>query len=284
MKPTSATKLDNPVRPLNVPFAKPAIRIGRRFLTALIYGDAHFKDQCDRTLNTVLAIATDLQPDVMIDIGDGVDAGGLSEKFKNDPTKKDTLQDEINAKRIQLAQFRQATPNAKWWYREGNHEERMKRTMWNLEGPAKQLIALDIAQVNLTWPKLLGLDEMHINFTSYAKQVTTDMILPHFLVKHGTIVRTKAGYSARGELEKFHRSGASGHTHRLAAIWKRSHGKQNLWVETGCCCNLDPHYTEHPDWQNGCVVLTFDTKTGAVQPEPLEIRKGTVMFRGQFYK
>lgn len=277
------TKIDVPARPLSIPIATPAIHVKGRWLTAFLYGDTHHGEHCQKTLDTVLAIGKDLQPDILIDMGDGVDASMLSDKFKYDPTSKVTLQDEIDAKRIQLAQFRDAMPNADYYYNEGNHEQRMTRAIWSTEGVARQMMTIKGVRNQLTWPVLLGLDELHITWREY-KQQTNNLILPKFIIKHGTLVRTKAGYSAHAELAKYGRSGASGHTHRLSGIYRRDHKGQHLWVETGCCRTLNPEYTDDPDWQNGAVNLTFDTKTGAVQPELAEMRNGSCLFRGQFYK
>jgi hypothetical protein len=276
-------KLDVPVRPLNVTFAKPVRRKEGKYLTALLYGDTHHGYHCDRALAVVEALVDDFQPDVLVDMGDGVDAGHLSDKFRQNPTRTTGLQHEINLKREQLARFRRTAPNARYIYLEGNHEERLRRAMWNQEGPAKALIQLDVVQRNLTWPILLDIAPLHIEFIPYDEQ-TDRVILPKFILKHGTKVSQKSGYTATLEMLRYGRSGASGHTHRLGVVWRRDHNGQHVWVETGCCANLKPEYTQDPDWQNGCVVLTFDQRTGAVQVEPIEIRNGHTIWRGKEYK
>lgn len=280
--------LDVPVRPLNVTFPKPVKKTTKgKPLVALLYGDSHHPYQCERTLAVVGSILTDLQPDVVIDVGDGVDAAHLSDKFRTDPRRTTTLQQEINSKRIQLAQYRMAAPNADFYYEEGNHCERMRRAVWNSEGPMRALMQLDIVANNLTWPKLLGLDELRMKFVPYDEQPLTG-VLPKFIVKHGSVVRGNSGYSATGEMTKYNRSGASGHTHRLGAVWRRDLNGQHLWLETGTCCDLDnppPGGGKDTNWQNGCVVLTFDQETGAVQPEPIDIRaRGITYWRGTKYR
>jgi hypothetical protein len=279
----SSQLLDVPVRPLSVTFGKPVLQAKANTITALLYGDTHHGFHHQPTLDVVEAIGKDLQPNRLIDMGDGVDAGTLSAKFAQNPMRTGGLQDEINAKRIQLARFRAAMPNSIYDYLEGNHEERLRRTMWNQEGPAKSLIQLDVVQKNLTWPVLLGLEDLHINFYSYDEQ-TREPLLPKFMVKHGTVVRQKSGYTAATEMAKYGRSGASGHTHRLGVVWHRDQNGQHVWVETGTCALLTPEYTQDPDWQNGCVVLTFDVKTAAVQVEPIEIRNGHTVWRGKKYE
>ncbi len=271
------------VRPFNLKFPKDVVRKTNGSLRAFLYGDTHHGYQCDKTLAVVQAIMTDFDPHVVIDMGDGVDAGMLSDKFRQDPMRSTGLQHEIDEKRKQLARFRLAVPKAEYWYLEGNHSERLRRVLWNLEGPAAALVKLNVVQRQLTWPVLLGLPEMNIKFVPYDDQTQTP-ILPKFITKHGTLLRPASGNSAHAEMRKYGRSGASGHTHRLGAVWRRDHNGQHVWIETGCCCNLRPEYESDPDWQNGCVVLTFDEKTAAVSVEPIEIRNGHTIWRGKVYK
>lgn len=283
MKEARVGSLKTVIRPFNIGKFPAVTRSVSGSLRVLLYGDTHHGYHDEKTLAVVQAIAEDHDPHVVVDMGDGVDAGMLSDKFRQDPMRSTGLQYEIDAKRRQLARFRLSVPKAEYWYLEGNHEERLRRTLWNLEGPAKALVKLDVVQHKLTWPVLLGLEELGIKFVAYDDQTQTK-ILPKFIVKHGTLLGAQSGYSAHRELRKYGRSGASGHTHRLGAVWHRDHHGQHVWIETGCCANLRPEYEPDPDWQNGCVVLTFDQKTAAVSVEPIEIRNGHTIWRGKVYK
>lgn len=270
-------------RTLNVPWPQVAKATSALTITALLWGDTHFPLQCDDTLKVVAAIAKDVQPDVLCHMGDLIDSTDLSEKFKKNPARKETLQDEINMGRAHLAHMRVLCPDAKFILLEGNHEERMTRVLWNMEGPARSLSLLTDVQKVLTWPYLLGCEELGIEFVPY-KQQSTRSFLPKFLLKHGTLVRSKGGYTAHSELSKYGMSGASGHTHRLDSIMHRDHNGNHVWLETGCTCLLNPDYTQDPDWQNGCVVLTVHRETGAFQAELVYIHKGNAVFRGKEYK
>jgi len=275
--------LSLPVRPFSVPLPKPATALaGRRTLTALLYGDTHFPFHSQPTLDVVMAVAKELQPDHAVHMGDIVDAGHLSEKFKQNPVRKSTLQDEIDMARAHLWQMRKLLPRTRITLLEGNHEERLRRVLWNLEGPARALTLLTKVQKALTWPVLFDLESVGIDFVPYDEQ-TKLSLFPRFLVKHGTVVRQKSAYTASAEWLKYGKSGASGHTHRLGIFYHRDHNGSHVWVETGCTCSLDPEYTNDPDWQQGLVVLTFDTTTGAVQVEPIYVHNGTAMWRGKMY-
>jgi hypothetical protein len=61
----------------------------------------------------VKAVARDIGPDVLCHMGDLLDAADLSEKFKKNPMRKETLQDEINMARAHLAHMRTICPDAR---------------------------------------------------------------------------------------------------------------------------------------------------------------------------
>jgi hypothetical protein len=275
--------LDVPVRPLSVQFAKPVVaKRSARIITALLYGDTHIGYEDADACAIVHAIGRDLKPNWLFHMGDLLDCYTIS-RYDKDPSRKDTLQDEINGGRVHLAAARKAMPNAKFVLLEGNHEDRLRRALWNLEGPAAQLARLTAFQKALTWPSLLGLEDMHIQFVPYGIQARTPF-LPKFITKHGTVVRSKSAYTANGEWSKYGRSGASGHTHRLGVFYHRDHNGNQVWAETGCTCSLDPEYCVDPDWQNGCVVMTFNIDTGAFQAEPVYIHNGTAVWREKEYR
>lgn len=280
--PTPGGFLDVPVRPFAVTFAKPLPPKKPKLITALLWGDTHFPHQDDAAIGVVFGILRDLQPTLMCHVGDLLDCYALS-RFDKDPNRKETLQDEIDQGRAHLAQARRLSPNSRFVLLEGNHEQRLQRVLWNLEGAAAQLAKLTAFQTALTWPVLLGLDAMHIEHVPYGEQ-TKHSFLPKWILKHGTVVRPKSAYTAQGEQSKYGKSGSSGHTHRLGTFYHRDLNGSHVWQETGCTCKLDAEYAPDADWQNGCVVLTFEPNTGAVQVEPVYIHNGMAVWRGQVYR
>jgi hypothetical protein len=274
---------DNPVRPLEVPISPRIVRPPGKIRTALLYGDTQFPFQDDASLSIVKQISEDLQPDTLVHMGDLVDAYTISD-YDRDPHRRFNLQDEINLARQHLAVMRLANPNADFHLLEGNHEDRLRRLLWRLSGPASELLNLDIIKRDLTWPVLLGLPELGISFYKYDGQQAHASILPKFTLIHGNLVRKFGGYSARGEMEKYGTSGASGHCHRLGLTAHAKLDGSYIWAETGCTCKLDAEYSQNPDWQHGCVVATFDTETGAPSLEPVYIYNGLAVWRGNIYK
>lgn len=271
---------DNPVRPLKLPKIEPAEKKKRDGgLVALLCGDEHFPFHDQSALDCVLSIARDLKPDVVVFMGDLLDCYGLSD-FDKDPQRINTLQDEINQGRFHLAQMRKAVPHGKIYLLDSNHFDRMRRTLWRMAGPSRELTTLTTFQEALTWPTLLNLRELDIIWVPLNKQTQTE-ILPKFIVKHGDRIRIRSGYTAHAELARYGRSGANGHGHRLAAVWRRDHNGNHVWVETGCLCSLNPEYALDPDWQGGCVVASFEEITSAISVEPIYIQNGLAQWRGK---
>lgn len=276
-----AVHLAAEVRPLSVKIPPPAPQTNRDTVTALLYGDSHFPYQSEPVLAVIRAIATDTAPDFIVHVGDLVDCYNLS-RFDKDPDRKENQQDEIDQAREHLATMRLASPSSRFVLLEGNHETRLQRTLWNLDGPASVLAQLTAFKKAITWPALLGLEELGVEFVA-ANEQTKKSFLPKFILKHGTAVRAKSGATAGAEQSKYNKSGASGHTHRLGVFYHRDANGSHVWVETGCTCSIDPDYCTDPDWQQGCVFLTFDKQTGAVAVEPVFIYRGLGVFRGTTY-
>lgn len=281
--PQVRTTLDIPVRPLGVSLPVPAQVIEGDLLTALLWGDVHIPFENPQTVSVVGQIAEILQPNYLIQMGDLGDCYHLSD-FDQDPNRLHRLQDEIDGMRSHLVQMRMRSEKSQLIYLEGNHEDRLRRTMWKLKGPARALAQLNIVREALTWPSLLGLNELGVKFIPYDSRQAKQKILPKWILKHGTMVRKFSGYTARGEMEKYGRSGSSGHTHRLGMHMRSDHNGAHAWLETGCCCSLEPEYMPDPDWQNGAVVMTFEPQTGAFQAEPIFIHNGLAVWRGRVIK
>jgi hypothetical protein len=252
-------------------------------LTAVLYGDSHFPHQDEASLSIVGQIVDTLKPNIIVHMGDLLDGYALS-AYDKDPRRKETLQDEINMARAHLAQMRLRSPTSAFILLEGNHEDRLRRTIWNLPGQSSALAKLEVFQQSMTWPTLLGLDELGITFVPYDSKQAKQKFLPKWILKHGTLVRKHSAYTARGEWEKYGRSGSSGHTHRLGVYFHSDHNGSHCWVETGCTCSLEPEYTPDPNWQQGCVVLTFERETGAFQAEPVYIHNGLAVWRGRVFR
>lgn len=277
---SNRSQLDVPIRPLGVNVKPAPTPVETPIITAVLEGDSHFPNQDDDALSIIDQVCQLMQPTLYSHMGDLLDCYKLS-RFNKNPDRLESLQDEIDMGRRHLARKRVIMPTTKMVYLEGNHEDRLRRVMWNLPGEAQALTALTNFKKAMTWPALLGLDELGVTFVPYMGSAQASQnFLPKWILKHGSIVRKNSAYTARGEWEKYGRSGSSGHTHRLGMYFHNDHNGSHCWVETGCGCSLTPEYVSDPNWQQGCVVLTFDKETGAFQAEPVYIRNKIAVFRG----
>ncbi len=256
--------LDLPPRPLDVPRVhRPITRPAGAARTALVFGDTHVPYQDPGALAIIEALLIDTEPDVVIHLGDLLDCYGIS-RFSKDPTRLTSLQDEIDQARILLAQWRDAAPQAQMFLLEGNHEDRLRKVIWDLPGGAAELSRLTSFRTALAWPTLLGLGEMGWSWVPTGEQ-TKRRLLPKLITKHGTVVRKWSGWSGKGEWERYGRGGLSGHVHRLGAFYHRDFNGTQSWHEVGCTCLLDPEYVTDPDWQHGAAVVTYTDEWYSVE-------------------
>ena len=246
--------------------------------SALIFGDTHVPYQSPKALKVINKIALDLQPDSVIHIGDLVDCWSISD-FDKDPLRRDTLQDNIDEAAALLGSIRRALPKAACYLLEGNHEDRLRRTIWRMNEKQRELARLRDFQTSMTWPSLLklGTDWTFVPSAGQAKF----RILPKLVTKHGTVVRKWSGQSAKAEWERYGKSGLSGHTHRLGSFFTNDFNGAHIWTETGCTCDINPQYVEDPNWQQGCVVVSYVGDRFAV--EPIYIQNGHAVWRGKDY-
>lgn len=284
--PPSTVKsvLKLPPKPFEVEIPRLIKAVSGQQIVAVLFGDTHIPFEDKNAVALTLSIISDAKPDFVVHTGDLVDCWQIS-RFDKDPNRLDRLQDNIDESRKLLHQISQIAPSSKKYLLEGNHEARLRKLIWRLEGAFRELPRLDIIQENLTWPKLLGLAEIGWEFLSEEVQTKTP-ILPKLITKHGTVIRKWSGWSAKAEWEKYGRSGVSGHSHRLGLFKHRDANGVATWIETGCTCQLDPHYGfgSDFDWQQGCVVLTWSKDYKLLNVEMVSFRGNRAIWRDKEYK
>jgi hypothetical protein len=205
------------------------------------------------------------------------------QRYDKDPQNIHGLQDEIDLVRTHLHQVAQIAPQAQRYYLEGNHEDRLRRLIWNLPGTASELARLRSFQQAMTWPSLLELDGIGWEFVPAGEQ-SRKQILPRLITKHGDTVRRWSGMSAKGEWERYGQSGISGHVHRLGRFYTSDRNGAHTWVEAGCLCDTDPRYTRDPNWQNGLVVVEHSADRQRFEMHLVYCQDGRALWRGQDYR
>jgi hypothetical protein len=86
------------------------------------------------------SIIKDVGPDILLHLGDQNDAYDVSE-YDSDPTRKKSS-DENNQSKAVLHRLAQLAPKAHRVLLEGNHEDRLRRTIWKMPGAASALTRL----------------------------------------------------------------------------------------------------------------------------------------------
>jgi len=268
--------LPDHVRPFDLDIALPPVQTEPwkghdKTYTQLVFGDMHVPYMCEQSVAIMLQIIEDHQPQSIINLGDQQDAYALSD-FMKDPNRKETFEDEINITRVFLKKLRLAAPTADIQQFEGNHEERLRRTLWRAAKTSQVLFNLTSVRRELTWPVLLDLEGLAIKWHPTG---TIAEIAPGFYGHHGDV---------KGDpFLKFGVSGISGHIHKFDMRTRRSVVEQLEWFTCPTMGTLNPEYDCHPSWQNGFWFFTHDLEEGTRYAEPVRIQDGKALFRGRKY-
>jgi len=230
--------------------------------------DMQFPFHDEATLQAVDAFLLDLEPTIFVIAGDGTDFYELSHFDKN-PARGRTLQDELDISGGKLKRWRRRHPKARRVYIEGNHEDRLRRWLWQHPGVAS-LRSLDLAE------QLDAKDDWE--FLNYGSQVE----VAGYLIEHGDVTRGHAGYAARAMFEKRGMSGVCGHTHRFGVYTRRDARGHHTYIENGCLCLLNPEYVHNPDWTQA---FTYGIAYGGeLYLNPVRIRRWGFRAEGRWYR
>ena len=242
--------------------------VSRLYEKSVFYSDFHapFEDPW------CLKIAEDFnkwfKPSFVFILGDVCDFYQVS-KFDKSPDRMDQLQADLDAAVSVLERLRtSAGPRAKLVYFEGNHEQRLRKWLWN-HPEVSSLRDLEIQ-------RLLKFDKFNVEFVPALATYTYH----GFNIEHGDIVRKHSSYTARGMMEKRGVSGCSGHTHRLGMHYLTNMGGDYVWAENGCMCDRHPEYIRDPNWQNGFSVGYFKKSNNRFTLDQVCIPDGKCVYAG----
>lgn len=251
----------------------------------LVKGDQQVPFHDTRAIRIVRNVIEDVQPDYIIDLGDWLDLPDLSTKFTSKPQHRGQLSMVRNIVKDQFEKESLAAPKAQRIWIEGNHEKRFRHF---IEQNAEALVPLLNDDI-LSIPNLVGVGDKVTYVYPYGNVWQWKYGLnSKFIFKHGD-VHTR--YSAMRELETAHRSGMSGHTHRIQSAMNTTYDGIHGWWSNGCLCNIrgdncPPGYTEtdqYRQWQQGFSVITFSNERTLFQVEPVVIHEGQTFFHGKTY-
>ena len=250
--------------------------------TSVHYSDLHIPFQDDRALNILYAILEDASPDLVVDHGDTLDAQEIS-KYPKDPINRVPLREEIKQTAQHMARVTELTPYAEHIWCEGNHEDRLRRLIWSLaeNRQAGEVLTLPKVAEALSWPSLLGLDQLGWEMVPYPQH---KLLFNKVILTHGEKVRAQSGQSEKAELEHYSKSGLSGHTHRVGYYGKKTYDGQVGWWGLGCMCAIRTNYASFPNWQQGFCVITWADDRENFAVERVRIFDGVAYWRGRRYE
>ena len=222
-------------------------------------GDWHVPFEDTSAIEVVMKFISDIQPNIII-IHEMHDFYTLS-RFDKDPNWINCLQDELDSAAKYLSEIRDICPKSRIILLKSNHLDRLRKYLWS---KAKGLCSLRALEISA----LLELDLLDIEYMD-------EFIYEGVIFKHGSLVSQGAGASGLRELQKENMSGVSGHTHRLAIVYRTDRNNTLFWVENGSLCNQRPDYIEGiPNWKLGFSIISWN-KNGIPIPRLVSIVNGT---------
>ena len=245
--------------------------------TVIVVNDMQIPFHDAAAIDCVLDVTADLNPDMVIFLGDIMDFPGLSTKFRREPKDQHNLHVELAVGRRVLQEFRGMAPRARMVYVEGNHEARLHNYIVELADELYEFSELGVLSI----PNLLRLEELNVEYVGPYGAAFEH----HSLVfKHG---ERATQFTAAAELRVEGSSGMSAHTHRGGSYFNTNRTGAHAWYENFCLCNIKgPHQppkaiTGTTNWQQGFSVIYFNE--GIFNVFPTVITEGHCIFGGRVY-
>jgi hypothetical protein len=249
---------------------------------AIVCSDMHFPTECKKSVDILFQTIIELKPSTIILNGDTCDMLAIS-KYPADILTSWNLNEERIAYQKFLQTLVSISGGAKIYETHANHSSQGIQGRWRryLSEKLGSLACLSEFWDNCTYEKVFMGD-----FAGIIE--TVDYVdLNGLLVMHGDVVRSNAGASALGMIQKFSASVMIGHVHRLGATAIRRPaiaGKtdvQHMGYEIGCMCDLNPVYASAPNWQNGFAIVSLSDNTFGVELVSISNGKSSICTLGK---
>ena len=238
--------------------------------TAAVVNDPHIPFHDQRAIHEFELFVAELQPGLLLNLGDIGDFYALS-RFDKNPRTATKLKAELTQVKHYHKRQREILPNTRIIEEDGNHDDRLRKYLWSKAAALEELDELKV-------PALYGLTDNEIEHVGYGEGIVINGV---FMATHGDLVRAHAGYTAKGMSDKYGGSGIHGHTHRMGSYYKRDRFGIYGWWENGCLCDLNPEYIVNPNWQQGFSLVHF--KGDRFWVEQVQIIKGRFMYGGKIF-
>ena len=243
----------------------------------LIIPDVHLPFHDKLTLNSVYNLAKDLQPDIIVQLGDLIDCYALS-NYSKDPNRLLTFQKEIDLAINFWKKLHQICPNSQKYYKLGNHERRFQNILYS-NPQLSPLKALNLAS-------LMDLDKYEVKmYDEHEKLIFNDKLV----ITHGTYVSGISGQSAMKEMNNRRQFGVSGHVHRAGKVFDTKGDGCCCWVESGFLGDLEAGFEFMGDksvnWQQSITVASMWKKDDVwdCQLDLLEAHDHCFLYNNKMY-
>lgn len=275
--------LEPVIRPVRVEMGPlpPATPIGSDY-SMLVWSDIHEPYADPHAVNVLEQITADLQPEVLMCLGDVFDFAELS-THRSPREGGPELQDSLDRGVAHLARMRKISGAKQAYFRSGNHEDRWSRMMDQARKDIRfrQLLNLPKVQRALDFPTVVGFEELGYDFSPYMEG---DILAwnDKLVFTHGDLT---SKHTAMAMIGKYGKSVMFGHMHRIQNFTKRDlKGQESGWC-IGCLCDLNPHYTVFADWHQGFAIIHWKKVEGEwlYDVEQIRIHNGVAFWRGKVY-
>lgn len=253
----------------------------------------------EKAMSVALQIVKELQPDIIINIGDMLDLAEYS-RFVGEASFARTTQASIDRAHEFLAQQKAASPSAKIVLFEGNHDRRIDT--WIKKNAMQSFGLRPGGTPPETWPSmsipaLLNLDALGVKYIE-GYPAGSYYINDRLKVKHGDKTG-KRGTVANKIVSDEQVSTITGHTHGLEMVYHTvdtQRGPRTRFGSTlGCLCRIDGAVPStkgstdsfgrpvkrYEDWQQGIGVVTYLDGDNPFDLEKVYIHEGFSIFRGK---
>lgn len=276
-----------------------------KLFKAAIVGDFQIPFHDKSAIDVAQQIVRDFKPNVLDFNGDILDLMRLS-KFpgivndRNEYRQAD-LEAELEIGISALRRFTQEVKPETVYFKSGNHEARLERTIATAQPNQQAILTLKKIRNVATIENLLELNQLGKN-VKFAKWPNGLWLHPTFTpdqnvwVEHGNETATNAGYTVSRISAKRSSSVVMGHVHRLSLAWRHMNADRDRFMIEGGHLSIlgtpgegDDMYFGSPfsvadymDYQQGLSLVTF--ADGKVWPEIVRIKNGSALWNGKLYK
>lgn len=224
----------------------------------------------------MLKAARAFEPNHVVILGDFADFYKVSAHDK-DPSRRFSMQDEIDDVNKGLDELEAATPKAdRRWYVEGNHENRLQRYLWSQSAALADMRSLKV-------PELLNLRTRGWGYTPYKQHLKLGKL-------HITHEAGNAGFDAHRKAQhSFASNVVIGHTHRTGyAIVGDARGRAHVGAMFGWLGSVEEADYMHriaalTQWNHGFGV-GFMEECGVIHLQPIPMIKGRCVLGGELVR